>query len=295
MIDQRLMTFLTICKTKNFTRASELLNMTQPAVTKHIKYLEDYYKVSLFKRHGRVNELTAEGKLLYEYAKKIEAQSTLIERKIINSAEIGKHYSIGATLTIGEYILPYILGEYRKFNRNIDITMHVFNTEIVSKMLLNGEIDMGIVEGPFDKAKFRFSKLSDDELVFVVSPQNQLSGRQTVELEEILKSKLILREYGSGTRKVLEDRLFEMGISLNRLKPYMEIGSIGAIKSLVELNLGCTIISRAAVQKECASGSLVIIPIKDIKILRSFNFIFLEDSPAEFIDNFIAFVLETEK
>jgi DNA-binding transcriptional LysR family regulator len=233
--------------------------------------------------------------MLYDYAKKIEAQSSIIERKIINSADIKKHYSIGATLTIGEYVLPYILGEYRKFNGNNDITMHVFNTEIVSKMLSNGEIDMGIVEGPFDRAKFRFYKLSDDELVFVVSPQNPLAGSPAVELEEILKSRLILREYGSGTRKVLEDKLFEMGVSLSRLKPYMEIGSIGAIKSLVELNLGCTIISKAAVQRECASGSLAIIPIKDIRIMRSFNFIFMEDSPSEFINSFTAFALGTEK
>jgi len=291
LIDQRLITFLTICKTKNFTKASELLNMTQPAVTKHIKFLEDYYKAPLFKRHGRLNELTEEGKILFEYAKNIEIQSTLIERKIMNSAEVEKHYSIGATLTIGEYVLPCILGEYKKFKRNTDITMHVFNTEIVSKMLLNGEIDMGIVEGPFDRTKFSFSKLCDDELVFVVSPQSQFASRQAVELDEILKSKLILREYGSGTRKVLEDKLSEMEISLSRLKPYMEIGSIGAIKSLVELNLGCTIISKAAIQKECASGSLVMIPINNIKIIRGFNFIFLEDSPKEFIQGFITFAL----
>lgn len=295
MIDQRLITFLTICKTRNFTRASELLNLTQPAVTKHIKFLEDYYKAPLFKRNGRLNELTEEGKLLYEYAKKIEAQSILIERKIVNSTEVEKHYSIGATLTIGEYILPFILGEYKKFNKNIDITMHVFNTEIVSNMLLNGELDLAIVEGPFDKTKFSFSKLKDDELVFAVSSKSPLASKTEVNIEEILQSKLILRENGSGTRKILENKLVEMGISLHHLKPYMEIGSIGAIKSLIELNLGYTIISKAAVQKEILNGSLIIIPIKDVIITRAFNFIFLKDSPKELIDNFITFSLETEK
>lgn len=293
MIDQRLITFLTICKTNNFTKAAELLNLTQPAVTKHIKSLEEYYGAPLFKRKGRFIDLTEEGKILLKHVKVMEAQTSLMERKIKNSFEVEKRYNIGATLTIGEYVLPYILGKYKQANPNTDIIMHVYNTEVITKKLLNGEIDLGLVEGPFDKSKFRFAILKDDELVFVVSPQNQFSNKSEVEFEEIFKSKLILREDGSGTRKVLEDKLVALGFNLNNLKPYMEIGSLGAIKSLVELNLGCTIISKAAIQKELVSGSLVVIPIKGVRITREFHFISLNESPKEFVDSFIEFSISS--
>jgi Transcriptional regulator len=156
-------------------------------------------------------------------------------------------------------------------------------------MLVNGEIDLGLVEGPFDMSKFCYEKFLDDELLFAVSPQNQFSNRKIIHMEEILESKLILREDGSGTRKVLENKLLELGLKTRSIRPYMEVGSIGAIKSLVELNLGCTIISKAAIQKEIVSGSIVVIPIKDVRILRAFNFIFLKEGPKEFINDFIGY------
>ncbi len=289
LIDQKLITFLTICKTNNFTKAAELLNLTQPAVTKHIKALEDYYGAPLFNRKGRLIGLTEEGKILFEYAKDLEVQTFKMERQIKNSFEANKRYNIGATLTIGEYVLPYILGKYKVANPNTDIIMQVHNTEVITKKLLNGEIDLGLVEGPFDKTKFHYKILKGDELVFVVSPQNQFSKKSEIELDEIFKSKIILREEGSGTRKVMEDKLSSIGFNLSNMKPYMEIGSIGAIKSLVELNLGCTIISKEAVQREINLGSLVIVPIKDIRIKREFNFIYLKDSPNEFVNSFIKF------
>lgn len=292
MIDQRLKTFLIICKTMNFTKAAELLNMTQPAVTKHIQFLEQYYNAPLFKQKGRSKELTEEGKILYDYVTKMEAESLIVKRKITNSKEVKKHFSIGATLTTGEFVLPRILGEFKKEHRNYDVTMHSFNTDIVTKMLINGEIDLGLVEGPFDKTIFHFQKLMDDELVFAVSHQNEFGTRKEIEIEEVINSKLILREDGSGTRKVLENKLVKLGYGLDDLKPYMEVGSIGAIKSLVELNLGCTIISLAAIQKEIASKSLIVIPIKDVRIKRSFNFIYTKNSPEEFVDSFVGFSVD---
>lgn len=295
MIEPKLETFLTICKTKNFTKAAELLNLTQPAVTKHINSLEDYYGVPLFVRRGRIIELTTEGKILFEYAKDMKSQTLVMERKIRNSYKLEKHYTIGATLTIGEYILPYILGKYKKSNPNIDITMQVHNTDTITKKLLNGEIDLGLVEGPFDKNKFYSKTLKEDELVFAVSPQNQLAKKSGIEMDEVLSSKLILREEGSGTRKVLEDKLANLGFHSSCLKPYMEIGSIGAIKSLVKLNLGTTVISKTAIQDEVNSKLLTIIPIKGVQIVRKLSFIYLKDSPKEFVDSFIEFSIKSFK
>jgi DNA-binding transcriptional LysR family regulator len=289
MIDQRLVTFLTICKTKNFTRAAGLLHITQPAVTKHIKSLEDDFDAPLFLRKGRTIELTPEGKILLESAKAMETQAFLTQRKIKNSKMAQKHYIIGATLTTGEYVLPPILGRFRDACPDIDVSMQVHNTQIITGKLSSGEIDLGLVEGPFDKSKFDFYRLREDELVFVVSPQNPLAYKTRVDVAEVLAGNLILREEGSGTRKVFEDRLLSLGISLSGFRPFMEIGSIGAIKSLVGLNLGSTVISKTAVQNEILSGALRMIPIRRLRILRSFDFIFLKTGPSGFLKRFISF------
>lgn len=295
MLDQRIITFLMICKTKNYTKAAEMLNLTQPAVTKHIKYLEAYYGAPLFRQRGRRIDLTEEGKILYDYSKELKSKSAILERKIKNNLAIERRYVIGATLTISEYILPYILGQYKEIHPNLDFIMQVHNTDEVAKKLLNGEIDLGLVEGPFAKDKFGHTKLMADELVLVGSSKSPLAQKSEIEWVEALSNKLILREEGSGTRKVLEDKLGELGYPLSMLKVYMELGSLGAIKALVELNLGYTIISKAAIGKEVASGSLRMIPLKQGPIKREFSFLYRQDSPRELIADFIGFAIETSR
>lgn len=295
MIDPRLLSFLTVGRIKNFTRAAEMLNLTQPAVTKHIKSLEEQYGVSLISRKGRRIELTEEGNILFRYAQDIETMSAVVERKLKNNCEIEKRYYIGATLTIGEYILPPVLGEYKKNHPMTDIILQVHNTEEITKKLQNGEIDLGLVEGPFDRNKFIFKKIKDDELVLAASPKSKFAGVCSVKLEEVLKSRLILREEGSGTRRVLEDKLREIGFSPGDLQAYMNIGSIGAIKSLVESNLGYTVISKTAIKKEVQNGSLVIVPIENLQITREFNFIYTGDCPSDFVKDFITFLLARMK
>lgn len=291
MIDPKLNTFINIGKLKSFTKTAELLHLTQPAISQHIKQLEEYYKVKLILKKGRQISLTEEGEMLLKYAKGFEANSLLLKRQLKNQSSFKKRYHIGATLTIGEFILPPLLGKYRILNDNIDIILNVKSFEDILIKLNSGEIDLGIVEGPFDKSKFNYKKLRDDELVFVTSSQSNLSNKLSIDINEIINNgSLILREKGSGTRMVFENKIFELGYTNFDLKIYMEVGSIGAIKSLVKANLGHTVISIEAVKREVLDGDLTVIPIKDFKIMREFNFIFLDNSPKDFIENFIQFL-----
>jgi DNA-binding transcriptional LysR family regulator len=290
MLDPKILTFIHVAELKSLTRASELLNLTQPAVTQHIKLLEGQYGVKLIRRKGRQTDLTEEGEVLYKYAVDFEAKASLLERKLKNESALVRKYHIGATLTIGEFVLPVLLGEHKKLHKNIDIIMQVHNTEEITKKLSNGAIDFGVVEGPFDRNRFLFKKLRDDELVLAVSPENKLACKSGVKMDELLNGSLILRERGSGTREIFENKLTELDYNLSDLKVYMEIGSIGAIKSLVEANLGYTVISRTAINRELQAGSLVAVPIDGIKIMREFNLIYSKDSPVEFINSFINFL-----
>lgn len=150
---------------------------------------------------------------------------------------------------------------------------------------------MGIIEGPFDRDKFKHVKMQDDELVLVACPKDSLALKGFAEIDDIVfGGRLILRERGSGTRVVFENRLLEMGYNPTQVKVYMEIGSIGAIKSLVEAGLGYTVISRAAVAREAEAGTLVIVPIRNLTILREFNFIYTDKNPGEFVEDFISFI-----
>src|SRR5659263_729976 len=120
-MDSKLTTFINVAKLKSYTRAAEMLNITQPAVSQHIKQLEEYYKVKLIKKKGRQISLTEEGELLLKNAKEFETNSLLLKRKLKNKSAAIKRYNIGATLTIGEFVLPYLLGDYKKQHNNIDI------------------------------------------------------------------------------------------------------------------------------------------------------------------------------
>lgn len=290
MIDLRLLTFLTVAKTKSYTKAAEILNITQPAVSQHIKFLEDEYEVHLIKKYGKGFDLTEEGLILFKYAEEIEVLYKALEMKLKNRSGIIKTYNIGASMTIGGYILPYILGKYRRINQNINILLQVNNTKEVLEKLIAGNINLAFVEGIFDKSKFKFKKYKEDELVLAVSPQHKFANKEQVTVQEILEDNLILREKGSGTREVIENQFLELGFDINNSKKYMEIGDISAIKSLIELNLGYSIISRETIKKEILQGTIKEVPIRNVWIFREFNFVYFHDE--EFIDEFIKFCLD---
>lgn len=291
MLNIKLVTFITVANTKNFTKAADLLNITQPAVSQHINGLEEYYQAKLFYKNGKSMDLTEEGIVLYKYALEMQRLSKIMKAALDNKTAIIKKYYVGATLTIGGYVLPKIIGEYRKFQENQDIILYVENTEAVMKRLFDGDIHLGVIEGPFDKGKVNYQKFKDDELVLAVSPFHDFAARASVTIEEVLKERLILREKGSGTRKVFEDRLIKEGYSLEDENIYMEIGNITALISLVESNLGCTIISQEAIKPSLQANTLKIVPIDNFQVMREFNFVYLQldEFQHQFIDEFIQF------
>ncbi|QBD84775.1 LysR family transcriptional regulator [Clostridium tetani] len=292
MIDFKLITFLTVVKVGSFTRAANVLNLTQPAISQHIKYIENYYGVELFKNKNKNMELTEEGKILYKYGRQVENISNIVHMKLKNS--INKRYVVGATLTIGGYVIPSIIGKYKKEHNDIDVILKVENTDTVIKMLYKGEIELGVIEGGFDKEKIEYTKFKEDELVLVVSPNHKFADKNFVNIEEILQDKLILREDGSGTRQIFEEHLIEMGIRKDDYNIYMEIGNISAIVSLVKSNLGCTIISREAVKENIEEGSLKEVQIENFNMRREFNFIYLKDGNERFIKSFTMFCKEND-
>lgn len=293
-MDSRLHTFIMVAKTENYTRAAENLNLTQPAVYKQIQYLENYYGVKLFIREGRRLRLTDEGDLLLEYANQIINTHEELKGKLNQKNLSEKRYRIGATMTTGGYILPKIIYDYMKLNKNVNVALTVNNTNIILKKLLDREISIALIEGPFDKTRFKYRKFMDDELVLVGPTKGILANIDNIELNELLGQKLILREKASGTREIIEGLLIGKGYSHDVLNKHMEINSINGIKTLVEEGAGLSILSKESVEREIKLGTIKIIPIEDISIVREFNFVYIYDKDINFIEDFINFSIGKE-
>jgi DNA-binding transcriptional LysR family regulator len=277
MLDNRLHTFLTLCETCNYTKTAQKLNMTQPAVSQHIQFLENYYQVVLILRKGKNFSLTEEGESLQQYVRTLKANSERILPLLHRIKNHVRPLNFGATLTIGEYTIPPIL--YQIFKEDLEsISMFVENTHVLQKMLWKGKIDFALLEGHFDKNQFEYKLISNETFIGVCSPENKVASKLN-DLEELLEQNLILREPGSGTRDILEQALYNQNLSIKDFKRKIEIGNMNAIKELCHQNIGITFMYREAVKKEISQGYLKEIPIRNFNISHPFNFVYLKNCP----------------
>ncbi|WP_165916233.1 LysR family transcriptional regulator [Marinisporobacter balticus] len=289
MLFIRQITFYTLAQVKSFTQTAQKLNITQPAVSQHVKYLEEMYGVDLIKKEGRKLCLTEEGKILYEHIGKIFAMERQVSHMLKNQNSIIKRYKLGATKTIGAYLIPEILGKYKKQFPNHEVILEVANTENILSKLDDGKLDLALVEGLFNKEKYDYTLLKRDELVATFSSFHPFTKRKAVKLGEVLKENLIIREEGSGTRTITEKYLKEKGYKKEAYNIFMEIGDITAIKSLIKWDLGYSFISREAIKRELEEQSLKIVKVVDLGIERNFNFVWRKEERSTFMEAFIRF------
>ncbi|HRH46609.1 MAG TPA: selenium metabolism-associated LysR family transcriptional regulator [Pyrinomonadaceae bacterium] len=273
MQDFRLKVFRTVAEKLNFTSAAEILFLTQPAVTLQIKTLEEELGVKLFDRSGGKVRLTEAGTILFEYAKRIadlyeEAETAL---GVLVGEERGR-LSIGASTTIAQYVLPRLVGQFLALHPKIEFSMISANTENIVKALDEKGIMLGLVEGPVGRTDLKTERFIEDEIVVIAATNSDWSAE--IQLENLAELPLILREHGSGTRRVVENALKKGRLKLSELNVVMELDSTEAIKSAVEANLGIGFVSRWGIMREIELGILKVIKIENLEIKRQFQFIF---------------------
>jgi DNA-binding transcriptional LysR family regulator len=280
MLDFRINTFLTVCEYMNFTKAAEALCITQPAVSQHIKYLETTYNSKLFEYEGKKIKLTKAGKLLYQTSITMKHDEEYLKGKI-KEEQLGiTSIKFGATLTIGEFILPAKLNSYLNKNKNMKITMIVENTKELLYRLEHGEIDFALVEGYFIKSEYDYVVYSKENYICVTGKNCKLKEQPQV-LEDLLGETLIVREKGSGTRDIFEKNLEEQNLTINDFSKVIEIGNINSIKYLVNNNHGITALYEAAVKEELENGSLQKVEVSDLQKNHNFYFIWRKNSTFE--------------
>lgn len=288
MIDYRLFTFIDVCETRNLTKTANHLCLTQPAVTQHIKYLEEAYDTKLLVYKGKKMHLTESAQALLQYALKTQALLKSTETEIYELKTKQVKLNFGATLSIADYVMPSILDAHLEQFPHIQLNFKVENTTHLIDALLKGEIEFAFIEGYFDKEQFEHHLLQKNDFILVASVNSTLTD--IITLDELKKQRLIIREFGSGSRDILEKVLANTNSSLNQFKQLDEIGSIKLLKHLVKQNHGVTFIYKEAVKAELERNELREIQVEGMNLSREFNFIYLKSAlQKEKYQNFFKF------
>lgn len=272
----RLVVFRAVAENLSFRKAAEELSLTQPAVSLQIKAIEEDLGVQLFDRNGAQVALTAAGETLLPYAKQTRALLSEAENAVLAQANrsVGK-LSLGASTTIAQYVLPGILGEFRRSCPSISITLISGNTERVVDAVMGKRIVLGLIEGPAQSRAVKTQPFLTDELVLIVPRAHDWAKRTSIRPMELASASLILRERGSGTRRVVESALTKHGLKKRDLKIGMELDSTEAIKSAVEAGLGVGFISRSAILKDARAGKgLKEVPVDGLSMRREFLMVY---------------------
>ncbi|WP_208586084.1 LysR family transcriptional regulator [Gracilibacillus suaedae] len=261
--------FCLVVDVGSISQAAKLSYVSQPAVTKQIHQLETTYNTLLFDRKDGRLTLTENGKILYPFAKSIvEDFKRSKDAVAVNNKKYHESLKVGASLTIGEYLLPGFLGRFNKKNPDINISLLVENTPRVLEALSNGVIDLALVEGIITDKNLQVESIAEDELILIHSPDHAWKDRDAITLQELSNERMLWREPTSGTRLIIENFLREYDI-LDSIESYMDLGSTQAIKSAVEANLGVSIVSSLTVKRELELGLLCETKIKDVAFKRN--------------------------
>lgn len=288
---EQFLVFKEVADAGNITLASKRLHISQPSVSVQIQNLEKEYGAELFNRTNRGVTLTQPGNILYE---KVTQILRTIEQAKEEIHDFCLHQTtlihVGATLTIGEYLLPRMMSFAMHDASMPRVSAHIANTSVIANELLDGKLSIGLIEGPIkDNKDIALKQFWSDELVVVVPYDHPWAQRLEVTFEELVAEPYITREKGSGTRRVAEISLANGGFDAERLNIFMELSSTKAIKETVAEGLGFSILSALTVQEECRRKRLSMLRLQGCVLTRPLNLIVhsnraLQPEEQQFVD-----------
>ncbi|MHB8390224.1 MAG: LysR substrate-binding domain-containing protein [Acidobacteriaceae bacterium] len=267
----RLKIFRIVAQHLNFSRAAEELFLTQPAITQQIKTLEDEYGIPLFDRTGGRITLTPAGKSLLTYAKKLKAISDEAYEVVASTGgqQAGK-LALGASQTIGQYLLPNLVAAFLRENPRVELTAMSGNTDEILAALASRSIQLAMIEGPGLRKDVHIEPFMEDQMVLVVPASHEWADLE-IEVSALKGAPLLMREFGSGSRRVVEGAFAKAGLKKKDMKTTMELDSTEGLLSAVEAGLGVTFVSRWAVRNQLALGTLRLAHVKELRLSRMFS------------------------
>lgn len=292
MEDHKLKVFCTVAETRSFSKTSEIIHLTQPAVSLQIQALEEVYETKLFDRSSGTINLTPSGEILYKYAKDILALYAKAEKDIGKITGLIKgSIKIGTGTTVGNYILPSVIVDFKKTHPKIKIHVVIGNTKRILELLNSGVIDFAILGDMKPSNKLVAEPMVSDELYIIAPPFHPWTKKKVVSIIEMTKEPCVLREEGSATREIVERFFAEHGISVNDMHVALILGSIGSVKEAVERGMGVSVASKWAIRKEIKGGTLKILVPKEGRIQRKFSIVMPKNAVhAHAVDEFISYL-----
>jgi DNA-binding transcriptional LysR family regulator len=278
MLDFRTDTFLTVCQTMNFTAAAKQLNITQPAVSQHIHFLEEQYNTSLFIYKNKQLFLTHSGEILRKHLLTMKNDEKAVIKEIKSSFTGIETLSIGVTMTIGEYAIVDKLADFLMHHPEINIHLHYGNTAQLLKLLDNGQISMAIIEGNYPKDNYAHKKYSTEDYIAVCAASHNFIIEFPHTISDLVCERLLVREKGSGTRNILEQNLIAHGLQISDFTHYTEVENMHTIIGLLKKDCGISFLYKIAVENELKSKILKEIPLSDFKMQHDFDIIWEKHS-----------------
>lgn len=287
----QLRTFRAVAEQLSFSAAAHELSISQPSVSYQVKELEAVLGLPLIDRLGKRVRLTEAGEVLYEYARRtltlLDEVALVMEQ--MRGIERGT-LRVGASATVGIYVIPLALGAYKKVHPNLALSLEIGSREVLQERLKRGVLDLAVLSLPIADPNLESTPFMDDELVLVVPAGHPLADRRDLTLRDFAGESFLMREPGSGTRAAVEIAARRAGVNL---QVGMELGSNGAIKHAVEAGLGVAVLSSHAIELERKGGGLVVVDIDGFPILRPWSIVHLRrrQLPAA-VAQFIEFLRE---
>lgn len=287
--------FCRIVELKSFSKAAEAVYLTQPTVSGHIKGLEEFVGLKLLDRLGREVVPTKAGELLYGYAKQVLAlRNQAIQALDEYKGSLKGHLVVGGSNIPGEYVLPALLARFKTRYPDISITLKIADSRQIARGVLDGAYELGAVGARFDDGQLVYMKFLEDELVLVLPADHPWGAKPAVNLAEISAQQIILREVGSGSRKVLEEALRSAGMNPDALAVVAELGSTEAIRQAVKAGAGISVISLRAIQEDLERGTLRTVPLEGIRLTRDFYLVYHKNrSRSPLCETFMTFLLQS--
>lgn len=288
MLDFRIETFLCVCKYMNYTKASDELGLTQPAVSQHIKYLEDFYNTKLFNYQNKKLTLTNQGQFLKHTMETFSHDSLRIKDDIhrIDTLEI---INVGATMSIGEFYLPPRLSSFMTKHPELNFRLRIADTKALLEALDAGDLDFILCEGYFDKELYSYSQIKTERILALCSVDYKLPNKIT-DISSLFSERILLREEGSGTRALFENKLKETGHNIDAFKKRCSINSPDIILQLLLAQQGISFLYESVAKDYISSGLIREIKIPGFSIEHEFNAILKQGSL--FQDKYKGFISE---
>lgn len=277
LLDSKILSLLKVVETGNYTLAGKELNLTQPAISQHIRAIETEFHIRVFERVDKKLILTREGEILVRYCRRMQALYNNLSRDLQNGAARMHSLNIGVTRTMEYNRISGVLARYAGNHNGVTITLETDTLGGLRERVHNYELDFAIIDNDIHDNGIATMLLDTDEMVLVVPPDHSLAGQESVTIDDIRSENIILWMPDPGSRDLVRASVKEKGINEDELNIILEVENLSTVKDLISHGFGASILLKSACISEIRKKKLVALPFRNLNLSRDINFIYPKD------------------